>query len=124
MAKVFEDWCPQVGAVVDDVKLEIGKLTRHWDRSVHDLASMDPALVPIPKSAFERPPITDPSADGPHGHHVESIHRDEGFGSVYTHTAIPVKGACSLPTPTFPRSGPRSYGCHQDSSHMGKLPKL
>ncbi|XP_072151238.1 uncharacterized protein [Setaria viridis] len=128
-AKVFEEWRPQVDAAVDAVKLELGKLTRHWDRSVRDSASAEPGLFPTPQSASERPSASDLTADGPHGHRVDHIHRDDGYGSVFTHTSIPVKGASPIPNPTFPRSHSRPYGNHQDdfyqdSVHLGKLPKL
>jgi hypothetical protein len=100
-AQALEEWRPQVEAKVDYVKLEIGKLSRHWERSVRDGASTDLGIFPNPisKSATERPSAPDPSADGPKGHSVDRHHRDTGFGSVFTHPPIPVKGTSSYPPP-------------------------
>jgi hypothetical protein len=125
-AQALEEWRPQVEAKVDYVKLEIGKLSRHWERSVRDGASTDLGIFPNPisKSATERPSAPDPSADGPKGHSVDRHHRDTGFGSVFTHSPIPVKGTSSYPPPLPLKQSPRSYESHHDFAYMGKLPKL
>lgn len=140
-AKVFDEWRPRIEASVDDVKLEVGKLARHWDRSVRDKAPRDTGLLPHPKLASERPPAPDAHADGPVGHRVERHHRDDGFGSVFVQTHVPIKGAsfssdnssphgtfhpfqstgCPPPPPPLPNH--RSQHFH-DPPYSGRLPKL
>jgi hypothetical protein len=100
-AQALEEWRPQVEAKVDYVKLEIGKLSRHWERSVRDGASTDLGIFPNPnsKSALERPSAPDPSADGPKGHSVDHHHRDMGFGSVFTHYRSQSRVRVHIPLP-------------------------
>ena len=35
-AQVFDEWRPRIEATVDDVKLELGKVARFWDRSLRE----------------------------------------------------------------------------------------
>ena len=88
-AQVFDEWRPRIEATVDDVKLELGKVARFWDRSLRERVVQEPPIFPSPQSATERSPApTD--ADGPAGHRAEHHYRDEGFGSVLIHTHVPV----------------------------------
>ena len=41
-AQVFDEWRPRIEATVDDVKLELGKVTRFWDRSLRERGVRDP----------------------------------------------------------------------------------
>ena len=42
VAAALEDWRPGIDGVVDDLKLEVRKLSCHWERSVRNMASVDP----------------------------------------------------------------------------------
>jgi len=67
---VFDEWRPRIEATVDDVKLELGKVTHFWDRSLRERVVQEPPIFPSPQSATERSPApTD--ADGPAGHRAE-----------------------------------------------------
>lgn len=123
-AKSVDDWRPKVDAAVDHFKLKIGKLNRHWDRSLHDLVSSDLGIIPNPKSASGRPYAMDPSANGPSGHRADTHHRDEGFGTVFTQFPIPVKGTTHPPSSIPHKPSSCSYDSHSDFSLRGKLPKL
>lgn len=117
-AQVFDEWRPRIEATVDDVKLELGKVTRFWDRSLRERGVQEPPIFPSPQSAMERSPAP-PGVDGPAGHRVDPTTRDDGFGSVLIHSHIPAKGACSRSTPP-----PTSSGFSRDNPSLGKLPKL
>jgi hypothetical protein len=98
----FDEWKPQIEAFMEDIKIEVGKLSRHWDRSVHDPTFVNPGLIPNPKSATERLPASDAFANGPNGHCYDTVHREDGFRLVFVQTHLPVKGTChstSLPPP-------------------------
>ncbi|WVZ48794.1 LOW QUALITY PROTEIN: hypothetical protein U9M48_000203 [Paspalum notatum var. saurae] len=140
-ALVFDDWRPRVEATVDDVKLDVNKLSRFCNRAVFANTAADGGILPIPKSAAERPPVSEPPADGPFGHRVHLHHRDDGYGSVYTVAHHPVKGTHHYHPPSFfecpPHrvepgfhhplgSGPRlEQSFHRGSSQFtGSLPKL
>jgi len=123
-AQVFDEWRPRIEATVDDVKLELSKVTRFWDRSLRERVVQEPPIFPSPQSATERSPApTD--ADGPAGHRAEHHYQDEGFGSVLIHTHVPVKGTLSHPLPP-PISSTKhgSSGFSRDNPMLGKLPKL
>lgn len=129
-AKAFDEWRPRIEVAVDNVKLEIGKLARHWERSMRDRSTAEPGLFPNPKSATERPPAPDPHADGPIGHRVDRHNRDDGFGSVLIQTHVPVKGMSGFSPPhsQFPHSHePPGHHWGNSSHHgnsMGKFPRL
>jgi hypothetical protein len=83
---------PKVDAMVDSVKLEIGKLNWQWDRSVCDPSSSEPPIIPNPKSVSVHPSTADLFANGPKGHHEDPHNRDEEFGTSFTQFPIPIKG--------------------------------
>jgi len=116
-AQVFDDWRPRIEATVDDVKLELGKVTRFLDRSFRERAVQEPPIFPTPQSAMERLPAPT-GADGPAGHCVETQHRDAGFGSVLIHTHVPVKGVYSNSSPS--PSNPVASGFSRDNPMLGK----
>jgi len=87
----FSDWKPRLQASVDDLKLEVNKLHKAWDRVAMDRSGSGPGILEHPLSASMRPPAGF-STDGPDGHHVETNHQDLEFGKVFTHSHIPVKG--------------------------------
>ncbi|XP_039799615.1 uncharacterized protein LOC120664436 [Panicum virgatum] len=86
------DWRPWLEASVEDLKLEVHKLHKAWDRVAMDRSGSDPGILEKPLSASVPPPAGF-SADGPDGHRVVSHHRDLELGQVFTHTHIPVKEA-------------------------------
>jgi hypothetical protein len=67
MAAAFDEWKPWIEASMEDVKVEVGKLSRLWDHP----------------SATECPHAPAGSADGPDGHRNDYCHQEEGFGSVF-----------------------------------------
>lgn len=118
-----------------DLRLEVTKLNRHWDRAVKENSVMTPDIVTCsPDLAAARSPAGYP-ANGPMGHSVASSHRDNGFGSVTTWTHVPVTGMIpptrfdvATPSSTVirPVSTPRvdtpRHGHHPPLT--GRLPKL
>jgi hypothetical protein len=104
----LEDWKPEIEGKVDDMKLEVGKLTKHWERSVRESAMGHPGIIPQLGSASARPSAGD-QVDRPSGHRVDSFHRADGCGFVTTYHP-PVKGACNspLPFPALPSNGLKS----------------
>jgi hypothetical protein len=81
-----QEWQPQIETPVDIVKLEVGKLSKHWDRSIEDQAAAGLGIFPIPMATFERPIAID-QAGSPAGHCINPSHRDVAFGSItiFTH---------------------------------------
>lgn len=128
-AAAFENWKPKIESAVEAVKMEVGKLNKHWDRSVCDKAAMDPGLIPSPSLAIGRHPSLD-GVDGPDGHRVDSSSRDRGFGFVMAFSHVPVKGTSDPPPPepqfrrVHEQSGYRGSNYSTQSFSMGKLPKL
>jgi hypothetical protein len=152
-ASTFEDWSTSMEGTVDDIKLEVGKLPKHLERSMHERS---PPLIPLgtslaaePKttpavnkmllpygdlkssSASGRPSAAD-IADRPNRHILDNQYREGGYGSVTTIVHPPVKGACPLPIPpsksySSPIPGseyrPRSAS-PLVSGGVGRLPKL
>ena len=109
-----------------------GSEDRDWGAG-QDCESRCPRLIfpewgifPTPVSAAASPSAGF-NADGPAGHRVETSHRENVFGSVYTHTHSPVKGTAL----ENPRSTP-PLGSHHGNpgfgsgagSHYSKVPKL
>jgi hypothetical protein len=105
---------------VGNIKLEVGKLSKHWERAV---CERSPPLFPKGTSPLEDhkpapsagtfpPPQADPKpssasghpsasdkVDGPRGHNFDNYHLEGGFGSVTTVAHPLVRGAFRLPTP-------------------------
>jgi hypothetical protein len=149
-ASTFDDWSASMEGTVDDIKLEVGKLSRHWERSVR---KRSPALIPTsasppvtskntpgvhtqllqfgdfkPSSASGRPSAAD-IADRPNGHISDNLTREGGYGSVTTIAHPPVKGAFRLPTPppvmvNHVKPSMDTYNRSTHLSNLGRLPKL
>jgi len=54
-----ESWRRDHEGVVDDLRLEAGKLNKHWESGVHDQYSTLTGLTPMPlplEHAVQRPP--------------------------------------------------------------------
>lgn len=131
VAAAYEEWQPGIEGTMDDLKLEVRKLNKHWERAVRDNAPVLPGLCPLPESASARPPAG-VTADGPNGHRVDIYNREDGYGSVTTLLYPPVKGTCLLPPPvprnsfSSPHQQSRSRGSSVSlgGSGSGKIPKL
>jgi hypothetical protein len=138
---------------VGDIKLEVGKLSKHWERAIRERsppllptgtspledpkpapsAAMFPSLRadPKPSSASGRPSASD-KVNGPRGHCFDNYHREGGFGSVATVAHPPVKGAFRLPTPPtidldtshVPRPKHFAHPVGSGGGGQGRLPKL
>ena len=115
-----------IDASVDDIRLEVMKLNKHYKRVVnapsHEaplLHTTPPPSLPTSPSLAAGLPSAGIIADRPHGHRVDLIHREGGYGSVTTFIHPPIKGAYDLPPkPRFSDS----TGTHTDS--VVKLPKI
>jgi hypothetical protein len=131
VATSFEDWRPGLEGTLDDVCLEVSKLSKNRERAMRDRSppllptvppsSRDPMLQLqehfIYSSASGRPPAAD-FVDSPSGHCSDNYHRVDGFGSITTVAHPPVKGAYSLPSPPLHDYVKHSIG------NLGRLPKL
>jgi hypothetical protein len=95
---LIADWRSSMEAVVDDLRLEVGKVSKNWERAVVDKStSMVGVLAPSP-------PAIEPLAawlptELPHGHRIELFTGEDGFGSVTTLLHPLIKGT----SPTAPR---------------------
>jgi hypothetical protein len=90
---VFEEWWLSMEGVIDDLRLEVGKVSKHWERAVVDKSTaMTGVLAPTPP-AVERP-SAGAIANSPCGHRFKMRNREDGFGSVTTLLHPSVKGTC------------------------------
>ncbi|WVZ69878.1 LOW QUALITY PROTEIN: hypothetical protein U9M48_018599 [Paspalum notatum var. saurae] len=146
-AAAFEAWRPQVeqkaskleawrlevdesliytDAEITDLRFEMRKVSKHWERAVLERTAPEPPLLPLPLSASVRAPGGMLHADGPIGHRLPHHHRDLGFGSIAMLNPIPVKG--TYDTAQLQPRPPDSLGF--SGSHtgfgerVGRLPKL
>jgi hypothetical protein len=90
--KSFTEWRLEVDSSITSVKLELTKLNNFFDRDAQAASSTHPVVLPI-RSASARASVG-ANADGPSGHHIDTSHRDGGFGRVLNLTCIPVMGRC------------------------------
>jgi hypothetical protein len=140
----LDKWKPEVEVTMDDIRIEVERLSRHWEPSVRDrpppllpsttapmlLSSRDDKYTAVnstPPSVSERPSAED-VADRPPGHCFLDINREDGFGSVTTLIHPPVKGtipdsshmlAKSYLHPS--RSQPRMESARSNYSKLHKL---
>ncbi|KAJ1288251.1 hypothetical protein BS78_02G076300 [Paspalum vaginatum] len=131
-ASTFDDWRHEIEGTVDDMRLNVGKLSKFCERSaVEKPIDMTGVLTPNSSSAAAaRPSAAGTTAARPNGHRVELNSWADGFGVVTTLDHLPANGA--LPPPNshsrvvgldHSASGARAYGRDCDSGR-GKLPKL
>jgi hypothetical protein len=96
-SEVFDDWRTSMEGTVDDLRLEMGHIAKHWERTLVDQPTdMAGVLAPSPV-AVEHSPARVP-ANLPNGHRIEMLHRKGGFGSTLVHP--PIKGTFT-PVPLF-----------------------
>lgn len=126
-AASFDDWRPGIEGTVDSVRLEVGKLSKHWERSVMHRGA---PILGTSFTAAGRPSATG-EADKPRGHRVDSASRAGDFGSVTTVVHPPVKGTISSPDPIVDNMNAQfhHYSGHpthsfDGDSNMVRLPKL
>ncbi|RLN30976.1 uncharacterized protein C2845_PM05G36120 [Panicum miliaceum] len=124
VAASLDEWCPDIEGTVDDLKLEVSKLSKHWERSVLNQAPPVPLLSSSPLMAAGDSSAGH-TAEPPRGHRDELMRRADGYGSVTTVIHPPVKGTCTsqplLPFNPRPACGDGgNFGGHSG----GKLPKL
>lgn len=68
---------------MDDIKLELRRLTKHCDRSVMEVSASNFGLLGMP----DPPSIRSASGkffDGPFGHRDDQFIQDQGFRSITT----------------------------------------
>lgn len=127
VAGSVEDWRPDIEGTLDTVRLEVGKLSKHWERSVMD---RNTPLLDTVTPAAGRPPAAG-EADRPNGHRVHPSPREGVYGSVTTVEHPPAKGMSCLPDPPvssmntqfYHYSGHPGHGSNDDLSWT-RLPKL
>jgi len=115
----ISEWKLRLEASVDDLKLEVTKLHKAWDRAVLERPNLGSGILENQLSA-SAPSPAGLGVDGPDGHRVAHRHQDLEFGKVFTHTHIPVKGGGYGILSSEGREEIRlfifSSGCCQDST--------
>ena len=99
----MQDGRPGVDGSMDDIKLELKKLNKHYDRSALENPATTHGIVASSPLAAGVPPAGVP-ADWPRGHRHDNTHREDGYGSVTTVLHPPVKGTFCLPNPVSTKS--------------------
>ena len=111
----MQDWRPEVDGSMDDIKLELKKLNKHFDRSALENPATAHGIVVSSPSAAGVPPAGVPS-DWSRGHRHDNTHREDGYGSVTTVLHPPVKGTLNSHPPPPPPPRPRFHGSAYESS--------
>jgi hypothetical protein len=88
--KSFVEWRSEVDSSITFVKLELSKMNSFFDRDARVASSALPVVLSIGLATAQT--SVGANADGPIRHHVETSHRDGGFGRVFTQTHIPGHG--------------------------------
>jgi hypothetical protein len=94
----FKQWRPKVDADMEDVTLEIRKLSKQWERAVLKHSSTEPGLPSKPEFSMPHPG-GGKHFDGPYRHRDDHYFRDQGHGSVTTFLPGPGKGMLHPPSP-------------------------
>lgn len=81
-------WRLEAEGLVDDLRLEVGELNKHWDRSMRVHSITSPDIIPVPPSLeqADQCPPADAMAARPIGHCDDNRHWKSGFGVVTTLT--------------------------------------
>lgn len=120
MGAELSAWKPKVDTALDDVKLEIWKLNKLWDRSSFE-GSVEPGLLQKPSVPAGRL-LLGSDAEGFSEHRGDRSSKDQGFGSVHTYIPDATKGT---PQFSFPPVSPTLLKTGESSCRsLGKLPKL
>jgi hypothetical protein len=94
-------WRPGMEGLLDDIKLEVQKLTAPRDRQVFEAMSHQPGILASPPTAPTQF-VTGLNAKPPDGHGFDPTTRDVVSGVVTTWTHIPAKGTPHTPPIVFP----------------------
>lgn len=126
-AASFDVWKPSVDGSVAAVRLEVGKPSKHWERSVLE---RPPPIFEKSPSAAGRPSAAG-GAESPDGHRVVHTVRESGFGSVRVVVHSPVTGTSTFLDLVHPSMNTQfhRYSCHlgygsEAELNSGRLPKL
>ena len=78
-SRVFDDWRTSMEGVVDDLRLEVGKISKHWERALVDKPlPMLGVLAPTPMAVAR--PSTGHTANLPYGHRADLMNQEMGLG--------------------------------------------
>ncbi|CAN6166876.1 unnamed protein product [Urochloa humidicola] len=132
-ASSFDDWRPDIEGTMDDIRLEVNKISKNWERALLHPRHPDAPVLPTPvlptqeasPQVIERPSAQN-EASRPYGHHANNFTREDGFGSVSTWIHSPAKGM-TIPQPPKSHGFDCSFSQHLrsgSSGELGKLPKL
>lgn len=100
----FGDWKPRIESSVEDLRVEVGALRKTVHRVVLEAPSpTSPGILPTPGAAAAASSAVH-QADGPSGHRSPPKNREPVFGSVFTHTHLPVTGMQPSTDPKVPCS--------------------
>jgi hypothetical protein len=91
----FSTWQPETEASVTDIRLEISKLNKFFDRDTRDQSGFQPGVLGSESAPAHT--STGFRADGPHGHRSEPRYQDGGPGFHNTQPHHPVKGMYEPP---------------------------
>ncbi|XP_039812576.1 uncharacterized protein LOC120675421 [Panicum virgatum] len=92
-ADALEQWQPEIEGSVDDLRLEVKKLNKYYERATIDHPVEAPLLPTTPLLPARRTSAS-ASTHWPNGHRVDTNAREDGFGSVTTIVHPPPKGGC------------------------------
>lgn len=117
---------PSIEGMVDDIRLEVNKLNKHWERAMLE-RTQQPPLCPNPP-----PPEHLPApgfAGKPSGHRVDPHYREGDHGVITAVVHPPVKGTSSESSAPrmVPPFDPVSNSWNSDNSHpshANRIPKL
>ncbi|XP_008665848.3 uncharacterized protein [Zea mays] len=87
----FSNWQPEIEASVADIRLEISKLNKFFDRDAREHSGFQLGVLGTESTSAR--PSAGFRVDGPRGHRAEPHYRDDGPGFHNTQTHHPVKGS-------------------------------
>jgi hypothetical protein len=126
-------WRVKMDTTMEDVKLDLRKLNKHWDRASLEAAT-EPGLLQKPVAAIGRA-LGGPEGEGFGGIREEPILPEQGFGSVTTYVPTsnkgmhhfvppPVQSSARCPGLVFDAGGSRHRNFESGFHSLGKLPQL
>ena len=95
-ADALEQWRPEIEGSVDDLRLEMKKLNKYYERTTLENQVEAPLLSTTPLLPAGRTSAPAPT-NWPNGHRVDTNPREDGFGLVTTLVHPPAKGTCDRP---------------------------
>lgn len=111
----FNDWHPGIeGIIIDNIHVEVGKLSNHRDRAMFETSTSCPNLMTLLELVSLCRSAGLKTDDWPDGHHAAPTTWEKGYGSVTIVASLPAKGTFEIP-PHSP--GPSTYAAKcMDSS--------